>query len=129
MKKKKGVLRGWTLSYLCLLLIPITSIFINYYSNITTIKKEYINAYYLTVDNLKDNLDSLAVEIQSFYNYILSLDSFHILKAAATKNGYYYYNAYSLQSSLKLYTNVNDMMNSTIYFQLKLRTLKCGYAP
>lgn len=117
MKKKKGVLWGWTLSYLCLLLIPITSIFINYYSNITTIKKEYINAYYLTVDNLKDNLDSLAVEIQSFYNYILSLDSFHILKAAATKNGYYYYNAYSLQSSLKLYTNVNDMMSSTIYFQ------------
>jgi len=113
--KKRSVLWEWGLSYLLLLLIPITSIFINYSINEKTIRKEYLNAYELTASNLKDNIDELMLAEKNFYYYIIKNEYFDKVKLVNTKDNNYYYNTYLLQTSLNDYCSANEKLNCSIY--------------
>ena len=113
--KKRSILWEWGLSYVLLLLIPITSIFINYSINEKTIRKEYLKAYELTASNLKDNIDELMLAEKNFFYYIIRNEYFDKVKLVDTKDKNYYYNSYLLQTALDQYCSANETLNCSVY--------------
>ena len=115
MKKSKSILWAWTLSYICLLIIPILSVFINYYSNERKLRQEYLHAYELTLNNISIGIDSLTDDMQQFYYYILQNDSFDIMKQSTSPNDNFYYHAYHFQAALNLFHVTNSALNCAVY--------------
>lgn len=115
MKKSKSILWAWTLSYICLLFIPILSVFANYYSSEKKLKEEYMHTYELLLTNLSSGIDSTLDDIQQFYYYILNNDSFGYMKLSNNPDKNFYYHAYCFQDALSLYHTTNPTLNCTVY--------------
>lgn len=57
MNKKKSIITSWIYSYILILLIPILTIFINYYYNNKVIENQIIHANQLVLHNLQQSVD------------------------------------------------------------------------
>ena len=111
----RSVLWKWTFSYLCLLFIPTLTIFINYFTNLSALKKEYTNAYQLMLQNYEITLNDKTTNMHNFYNYVVNLDSFNSIIKYQTKDKYFYNTSYLLQQALFQNKYGNDDLNCTIY--------------
>jgi len=117
MIKNRSILWRWGLSYLCLFLIPLFSIFINYYNNEKSLKEEYRTAFALTLDNLDRTVDTYTADMIKYRNYILEDETFKRMRLYNNKNNPDIpFDAYMLQKSLSLYEDANTIQNYMIYY-------------
>ena len=115
MKRNKSILWAWALSYICLLLIPLTTVFINYYSNIKALKQEYFHAYELTLHNVSTGIDSVTNNMQQFYHYILQDASLNTMITSTSQTDSFYYHSGHFKESLLLYHATNDSLDCAVY--------------
>ena len=113
--KNKSILWRWTLSYLCLLFIPMLTIFINYVTSLTSLKKEYTSAYRLELANYNTILNNKISAMQNFYHYITNLESFYSIIKYQEKDNYFYNTSYYLQTALSQHKYAAGDLDCTIY--------------
>ena len=116
MKKNKSILWGWTMSYLCVLLIPLLSVFINYYNNEKMLKREYMNAFSLSLSNLENSIASIENNMRNYHHYTIIDETFDRLRKSTEKNSDFYYNTYEFQKTLALYDAANTSLNCAVYY-------------
>ena len=76
--KNKSVIVEWIICYIIILLIPIITIFINYFCNVEVIKKETYKSNAMILNNLADNVDKILEEEVRFYEQLLSCHEYKL---------------------------------------------------
>lgn len=114
--KKKSVIVGWVCSYLIILLIPIISIFINYYYNVRVIRNEIIRANEQILNNLGNSIDELLEDQKAFYSFIYTNEAFSRLMIYQEKGAQFYYDVSRLRDALEDYCDYNEGLSSLLYF-------------
>lgn len=115
-EKKKSVIVGWAYSYCLILLIPIITIFINYYFNVRVIRQEIIRANEQILSNLKNSIDELLEDEKAFYSYIYTDEVFDSLFVHQQKGAQFYFDASRLREKLATYCEYNGGLSSLLYF-------------
>ena len=90
MFKKKSVIKEWFFSYILILLVPLTAIFINYHYNIKVIEKEIRQANELILNNLKDNVDRYLDAQRKMYFYFHNIEGFSNLVYSQNMDAEFY---------------------------------------
>lgn len=94
MNKKRSIMTNWVYSYILILLIPILTIFINYYYNNKVIENQIIHANKLVLHNLQENVDSYLYNEVSTYTYTLTSNEFFYLISHDTVNNEFHSDAW-----------------------------------
>ena len=90
MNKKKSIVTSWVYSYILILLIPILTIFINYYYNNKVIENQIIHANKLVLHNLQQSVDSSLYNEAYLYTSILtSAEFFSLISHEDMSNEFY----------------------------------------
>jgi len=115
MRKDKSVIVQWILSYIFILLIPIVTIFINYFYNMNVIKKEIYNSNKLVLENFADNVDRYIYEQRSFYTFIVSHKSFATLIKRDEKDVWFYNDVSEVYEQITKYDQWRKRMFGLVY--------------
>ncbi len=94
MNKKRSIMTSWVYSYILILLIPILTIFINYYYNAKVIENQIIRANKLALHNLQQSVDSYLYNEVYMYTYSLTSNEFFNLISHDNINGEFYSDAW-----------------------------------
>lgn len=117
MRKNKSVIVQWVLSYLIILLIPVVTIFINYYYSTNMIKQEIYDSNKLVLENLADNVDEYIYEQRSFYAFIVTNNLFATLIKSDKKDAWFYDNVSELYEQIEKYDSWRKKVVSLVYMQ------------
>ena len=117
MLKRKSIVKEWGISYALILLIPLITIFVNYYYNTKTIKKEIMQAHELILDNLKENMDRLMEEEWQLFTYFYLDESFKNLVCSQDLDTEFYYDVYRFTKQL----SSHDISNGNASYWLYLK--------
>lgn len=113
--KNRSILYKWFISYSTLMLVPITSIFVIFYTNIKAIEKEYEHYYVTSLNNVCDNFDIKLNNLKSFYNYISLNEYYKRIMITTKQTDNLSYISYHLFNDLSLYQNTNHSLGWFIY--------------
>lgn len=113
--KNRSVQLHWFLSFLILMLVPIVSIFFNYYYSRSALEQEYKSYYTTSLDSLGNHLDLKLDSLKSFYDYIRLDDYYNRIKAMEEKNNTFYYVSFHLFSDLTLYQGTTPELGWYLY--------------
>ena len=122
MKRKRGkkqgrsVLISWAISYLLVLLVPFTAIFINHYYSIQSIEAEVYNANELALNNWGVSLDDRMREISAFYSYIYFEESLQNVRTSSEKDSMFRYDVQKVVGQLNAYISYRTQMSAILYF-------------
>ena len=64
--RNRSVVIEWAISYIVVLMIPIVTIFINYFYNVQTINQEIYKSNELVLKNLASSIDEYLKEEKNF---------------------------------------------------------------
>lgn len=115
----KSVMLNWAISYLLMLIIPISVFF--YGSMVTrgVIRDEVSSLNKLIMDSVKETLDSYLELMKSTYKFTFSNNTFKKMINAFNYDVEYRYNAYKLKQELSGYSVSNKNVGIMIYFKDK----------
>lgn len=117
-KDKKGsILASWLISYLVILLIPLTTIFINYLLNTATIRRGLVNADELILSNLKSNIENDIQREMELHNYFLLNEQFQAICANREKNPKFYVDVRDLCRQIDSYCKNGAEIDCFVYLK------------
>lgn len=119
MLKRKSIVKEWGISYALILLIPLITIFVNYYYNTKIIKKEIMQAHELILDNLKENVDLLMEEEWQLFTYFYMDESFKNLVCSQDLDTEFYYDVYRFTKQLSSHGTSNGNVSYWLYMKEK----------
>ena len=117
--KKKSVTKGWYLSYILILLVPLCTIFINYIYNIRTVKKEIVKVNEAILNNICENVDAFLEQEINLYYHIYTDENFDSLVRAAQTDGHFYNSVIAHNKSVNEYAGKNSKLGYWIYLDNK----------
>ena len=116
MRDTKSVIKEWIISYIIVLLIPIITVFVNYFYNVKVIRQEIYNSNELVLNNLANDMDKILEKERNFAGHILTSSEFGTLMYHKERDGVLYYNAGKLYEKIKNYERLYEDMSCIIYF-------------
>lgn len=119
MNKKRSIMTSWIYSYILILLIPILTIFINYYSNNKVIENQIIRANKLVLHNLQQSVDSYLYNEACMYTYILTSDEFFNLISHEEINNEFYADARDTKMLFTTYRGLDSNISYLLYLKEK----------
>ena len=114
-REKKSILFEWAGSYLIVLVIPLITIFLNYYLNMETIRSEIYSANEVVLDNLGTEIDRIMAERENLYNYLYTDVFFSSWVSHREKNPVFYYDASRLMTQIEYYLKYSSDVKCLIY--------------
>ena len=114
-KGKKSVLFEWAGSYVIVLVIPLITIFLNYYLNMETIRSEIYSANEVVLDNLGNEIDRIMAEQENLYNYLYTDTFFSSWVSHEEINPVFYYDAGRLMTQIKYYLRYSSDVKCLMY--------------
>lgn len=117
--KKKSVTKGWYLSYILILLVPLCTIFINYIYNIRTVKKEIVKVNEAILNNICENVDAFLEQEINLYYHIYTDENFDSLVRAAQTDGHFYNSVIAHNKSVNEYVGKKTKVGYWIYLDNK----------
>lgn len=118
-KGKNTVLINWGISYALILLVPLITIFANYYHNTAIIKEEIMQAHELILKNLKDSVDRVMEEEREMFLLFSTKEEFQELVNASQMDWDFYENAQKFSEQLNDYGQNNNGISYWLYMQGK----------
>lgn len=118
-KRKNTILIDWGISYALILLVPLITIFINYFHNTSIIKEEIMQAHELILENLKDNIDRVMEEEREMFTLFSTQQVFKDLVSASQKDAEFYENVKDFSKQLGAYGESNKGISYWLYMQDK----------
>ena len=115
MRDTKSVIKGWIISYVIVLLIPIITVFVNYFYNVKVIRQEIYNSNELVLNNLANDMDKILEKERNFAGHILTFPELSALLYHKERDGLLYYNAGKLYEKIKNYERLYEDMSCIIY--------------
>lgn len=115
MRDTKSVIKGWIISYVIVLLIPIITVFVNYFYNVKVIRQEIYNSNELVLNNLANDMDKILEKERNFAEHILTFPELSALLYHKERDGVLYYNAGKLYEKIKNYERLYEDMSCIIY--------------
>ena len=119
MRKKNTVLFNWAVSYAVILLVPLITIFANYYHNTAIIKDEIMQANELILKNLKDNVDRVLEDEREMYIFFSTQKEFQQLVSATEMDWRFYEKVAEFSARLADYGRNNDEISYWMYMEDK----------
>ncbi|MBQ8232913.1 MAG: helix-turn-helix transcriptional regulator [Lachnospiraceae bacterium] len=119
MNKKKSIITSWIYSYILILLIPILTIFINYYYNNKVIENQIIHANQLVLHNLQQSVDNHLYNEVCLYTYVLTSDEFFNLISHERVNKEFYSDAWDTKMLLDTHHNQGSNISYLLYLKEK----------
>ena len=119
MKQKRSVVVEWVYSYILILLIPVITIFVNYYYNTKVIKDEIIQANELVLHNLQQSMDDYLYNELRMYTYILISPEFFSLIANDEMNSNFYADVMDTTNLITSYRGFESNISCMIYLKDK----------
>lgn len=116
MRDTKSVIKEWIVSYIIVLLIPIITVFVNYFYNVKVIRQEIYNSNELVLNNLANDMDKILEKERNFAGHVLTAPEFITLLYHKDRDGELYYNAGKLYEKIKNYERLYEDMSCIIYF-------------
>jgi len=116
MRNTKSVIKGWIISYIIVLLIPIITVFVNYFYNVKVIRREIYNSNELVLNNLANDMDKILEKEKNFVEHILTFPELNTLLYHKERDGDLYYNAGKLYEKIKNYERLYEDISCIIYF-------------
>lgn len=119
MNKKKSIMTSWIYSYILILLIPILTIFINYYYNNKVIENQIIHANQLVLHNLQQSVDNHLYNEVYLYTHVLTSDEFFNLISHEKVNNAFYSDAWDTKMLLDTYHSHGSNISYLLYLHEK----------
>lgn len=119
MNKKRSIVTSWVYSYILILLIPILTIFINYYYNNKVIENQIIHANKLVLQNLQQSVDNYLYNEACLYTYVLTSDEFFNLISHEKVNNEFYADAWDTKMLLTSYRGLDSNISYLLYLKEK----------
>lgn len=114
---KKSILFEWAGSYLIVLVIPLITIFLNYYLNMETIREEIYNANEIILDNLGNEIDRVMDEQKNIYNQLYIDQFFASWVSHREKNAEFYSDASRVVTQVGYYLKYSSDIDCIIYME------------
>ena len=128
MDKKKSIVTSWVYSYILILLIPILTIFINYYYNNKVIENQIIHANKLVLHNLQQSVDSSLYNEAYLYTSILTSAEFFSLISHEDMSNEFYADTIEIKRLHANYQRPDSNISYLIYLKEKNYMLWSGIA-
>ena len=106
--RKNTILIDWGISYILILLVPLITIFVNYFHNTTIIEEEIMQAHELILENLKDNMERIMEDEREMFTLFTTKQIFKELVEASKKDAEFYRNALDFSEQLGQYGESNN---------------------
>lgn len=113
--RKRSVLFEWAGSYLVVLLIPLITIFLNYYFNMETIKEEIYSAHKVVLDHTGNEIDRIMEQQINVYNNLYWDEFFSSWVSHREKNAEFYYDASRLCTQMRNYIKYTADIGCLLY--------------
>ena len=114
--KKKSVIIEWVLSYIIVLMIPIVTIFINYFYNVQTINHEIYKSNELVLKNLSNSIDEYLNEEKNFYAHVVTNTDLKSVVNREEKDAQFYYDVNIVYQQIKSYSQWRLPLSCLVYF-------------
>lgn len=119
MKQKRSVVVEWVYSYILILLIPVITIFVNYYYNTKVIKDEIIRANDLVLHNLQQSVDDYLYDELRMFTYILISPEFFSLIANDEMDSSFYADVMDTRDLVSSYRGFESNISYMVYLKDK----------
>jgi len=113
---RKSVVIDWAFSYLVILLIPVITIFINYYNNVGVVKNEIVRVNEEVLENISVCVDEILEDEISFYSALYGNSIFRNMKSRKEMDAQFLYDAGCLKKQLVNYSAYNRNLFCCVYF-------------
>lgn len=117
--RKNSILKDWSISYTLILLVPLITIFVNFYHSTGIIKEEIMQAHELILENLSDNIDRIMEEERGMFLYFSGKAAFREIVSSASKDADFYYKSSEFSLQLKEYGTSKNNMSYWLYMEDK----------
>lgn len=114
--KKKSVIIEWMISYIIVLMIPIVTIFINYFYNVQTINQEIYKSNELVLKNLANSIDEYLNEEKNFYAHVAMNTDLKSVVNRKEKDAQFYYDVNKVYQQIKSYSQWRLPLSCLVYF-------------
>ena len=101
--KKRSIVIEWLCSYMIILMIPVVTIFVNYFWNKQVIQNEIYEANNLILNNLGEEIDRYLNREVSFYTCLMKDKTFWKVIGSRKKDASFYYNVEELRRIINIY--------------------------
>lgn len=125
--KNKSVIVEWIICYMVILMIPVITIFVNYFYNVKVIKQEIYESNELVLNNLADRVNEIFKEERSFFEQIVSDNEFALLLGRAEKDKWFYYYIKEICSGMESYDKWCEMSGMIYIFDKDYVIGRAGY--
>ena len=112
---KRSILFEWAGSYLIILLIPLITIFLNYYFNMETLQSEIYEAHEVVLDNMGDEINKIMNQQVNVYNYLYTDPFFASWVSHREKDAEFYYDASRLLRQVGNYVKYTSDLSCLMY--------------
>ena len=102
--RKRSVVVEWVISYIIVLMIPIVTIFINYFYNVQIINQEIYRSNELVLKNLANSIDEYLNEEKNFYAYVAMNTNLRTVAIKDEKDTLFYYDVNKVYLQIKSYS-------------------------
>ena len=117
--RKNTILIDWGISYILILLVPLITIFVNYFHNTTIIEEEIMQAHELILENLKDNMERIMEDEREMFTLFTTKQIFKELVEVSEKDAEFYRNALDFSEQLGQYGESNNGISYWLYMKDK----------
>ena len=114
--KKKSVIIEWVISYIIVLMIPIVTIFINYFYNVQTINQEIYKSNELVLKNLANSIDEYFNEQKNFYAHVVTNTDLKSVVNREEKDAQFYFDVNIVYQQIKSYSQWRLPLSCLVYF-------------
>jgi len=126
--KNKSVIWEWIICYIIILMIPIITIFVNYFCSVEVIKKDIYESNELVLNNLTNGVDAILAQEREFYEYILSCKDFSVLANRKEQDNWFDYYVKEVRSEAEGYSKWHKMSFVIYMFNTDYVIGKMGYS-
>ena len=114
--RNRSVVVEWVISYIIVLMIPIVTIFINYFYNVQTINQEIYKSNELVLKNLASSIDEYLNEEKNFYAHVVMNTNLRSVAVRKEKDAQFYYDVNIVYQQIKSYSQWRLPMSYLVCF-------------